>query len=203
ASYTCFTIQRRPAKIQMPNAHQSETLMYPDAGMLEGGKMRTVLRRPSPAVGRRSSRDTLLVALAVVTVVAVIASGAADAFLHGGDQATAARAAASTGAPAAAEAAGGAPVAESGILPAPSPATAVAPAGVQTVGARPHAAARPAAAMPMAMPPAPAAEPAMPTPNVTTVKDGPLPVLPSLLGQPFDLVGGVPLVAGLPVLTSP
>ena len=55
----------------------------------------------------------------------------------------------------------------------------------------------------MAMPQAPASEPAMPTPNVTTVKDGPLPVLPSLLGQPFDLVGGVPLVAGLPVLTSP
>ena len=57
--------------------------------------------------------------------------------------------------------------------------------------------------MPMAMPQAPAAEPPMSTPNVTTVKDGPLPVLPSLLGQPFDLVGGVPLVAGLPVLTSP
>ena len=57
--------------------------------------------------------------------------------------------------------------------------------------------------MPMAMPQAPAAEPPMSTPNVTTVKDGPLPVLPSLLGQPFDLVAGVPLVAGLPVLTSP
>jgi hypothetical protein len=58
--------------------------------------------------------------------------------------------------------------------------------------------------MPMTMPQAPAAEPVeMPTPNVTTVKDGPLPVLPALLGQPFDLVGGVPLVAGLPVLTAP
>src|SRR5437667_11806915 len=127
ASYTCFTIQRRSAKIQMPNAHQSETLMYRDAGMLEGGKMRTVVRRPGPAVGRRSPRDILLVALAVVTVVAVIASGATDAFLHRGDQATAARAvAAGTGAPAVAEAAGGAPVADSGILAAPSPAGAVA-----------------------------------------------------------------------------
>jgi hypothetical protein len=57
--------------------------------------------------------------------------------------------------------------------------------------------------MSMGFPQAPAPEPAMLTPNVTTVKDGPLPVLPSLLGQPFDLVGGVPLVAGLPVLTSP
>lgn len=142
-------------------------------------------------------------ALAVVTVVAVVASGAADAFLQRGDQATAARVVAGTGAPTVAEAGGPAPVADSGIVTLHSPAAAVAPAGVQTVRPRPQAAGRAAGAMPMPMPQAPGAGPAMPTPNVTTVKDGPLPVLPSLLGQPFDLAGGVPLVAGLPVLTSP
>ena len=179
--------------------------MYLDAEMLKGGNMRTVLRRTGPEVGR-FPRDILLLGLAVVTVAAVIASGAADAFLHGGDQASASRVgAAGTGAPsAAAETPGGAPVTDSGILPKPSSPPAVAPAGVQTVASRPQAAERRVATMPMTMPHTPAAEPvAMPTPNVTTVKDGPLPVLPSLLGQPFDLAAGVPLVAGLPVLTSP
>src|SRR5437667_6343 len=116
--------------------------------------------------------------------VGALAAGAAPAFLHGGDQATAARVVtgATGGPPAEAEAAGGAPVVDSGIRPAPSPAAAVAAAGLQVVGPRPQAAARPAEAMPMAMPQTPAAEPAMPMPNVTTVRDGPLPGLPSLLG---------------------
>src|SRR5437660_3759908 len=165
--------------------------------------MRTALRSSGPGAGG-SSRDVLVVALAVVAVVAVIAFAAADALLHGGGQATVARVApAGTDVPAVADAPGGAPVGDTRILPASSPAAAVASAGVQTVAPRPRAAARREGAMPMAMPQAPAAEPPMSTPNVTTVKDGPLPVLPSLLGQPFDLVGGVPLVAGLPVLTSP
>src|SRR5437660_976917 len=99
--------------------------MYPDAAMLEGGKMRTVLRRSGPAVGR-SPRGILLVALAVVTVVAVIAAGAADAFFHGGNRATPARAAAAgTGAPAA-EAPAGVPVRDSGIPLTPSSPAAVA-----------------------------------------------------------------------------
>src|SRR5439155_3531687 len=124
--------------------HQSETLMHSDAERLEGGKMRTVLRRPGPEVGG-SLREILPVALAVVTVAAVIASGAVDTFLHGGDRVPTARvAAAGTGAPAVAEAAGGAPVADSGILSALRPAAAVAPAGVHTVGPGPEAAARPA-----------------------------------------------------------
>ena len=49
-----------------------------------------MLRRSRSEVGR-PLQDILLVALAAATVVAVIASGAADAFLHGGSQATAAR----------------------------------------------------------------------------------------------------------------
>ncbi|HEY2668022.1 MAG TPA: hypothetical protein VGK51_14405 [Actinomycetota bacterium] len=170
--------------------------------------MRTVLRHSGPAVGR-GLRDILLVALAVITVVAVIAAGAADAFLHGGhggNRATPAGvAAAGTGAPPpAAEAPEGAVATDSRILPTSGSPGAGAPAGAQTAAGRPHVAARRAATMPMTMPPAPATAPAqMPTPNVATVKDGPLPVLPALLGQPFDLVAGVPLVAGLPVLTSP
>ena len=167
--------------------------------------MRTMLGRAGPEAGW-PARDSLLVALAVVTVVAVIAAGAADAFLHGRNQAPPSGvAAAGTGAPSAAtEAPGGTAVTDSRILPTPSSPAAVAPTGAQTVAARPHAGARPVPTMPMTMPQAPAAKPVeMPTPNVTTVKDGPLPVLPSLLGQPFDLFGGVPLVAGLPVLTSP
>src|SRR5207302_1488044 len=126
--------------------------------MLSGGKVRTVHRRSGPEVGK-SPRDILLTALAVVTVVAVIASGAADAFLHGSNPSPAARVAAggvTGGPPVAAEAAAGTSVTDSGILPARSPAAAVAPGGVQTAEPRRQAVAGPAEAMPMAMPLAPA-----------------------------------------------
>src|SRR5205807_7684231 len=139
---------------------QDETVMYPDTETLEGGNMKTMLGRTGPDAGW-PARDILLVALAVVTVVAVIAAGAADAFLHGDNQATPARvAAAGTGTPPpVAEASGGTPVTDSRILPATSSPAAVAPAGADTVAARPHAGARRLATMPMTMPQVPAAEP--------------------------------------------
>jgi Stress up-regulated Nod 19 len=163
--------------------------------------MKRVLRRTGPRAGR-SPRDVLLVALAVGVAMAVIALSAADAFLHPGSQATAARVTpAGPGVPAEVHAGLGAPAVDTRML-APS-GSAPAPASARLVAPHTKTAARQAEAMPMAMPGGSLPEPAMPTPNVTTVKDGPLPVLPSLLGQPSELAGGVPLVAGLPVLTSP
>jgi hypothetical protein len=43
----------------------------------------------------------------------------------------------------------------------------------------------------------------MPAPNVTTVRYGPIPVLPALLGKPTATIAGAPLVADLPLLPMP
>ena len=43
----------------------------------------------------------------------------------------------------------------------------------------------------------------VPSPNVTTVRYGPIPVLPALLGKPTPTIAGAPLVANLPLLPMP
>jgi hypothetical protein len=45
--------------------------------------------------------------------------------------------------------------------------------------------------------------PATPTPTVTTVRYGPIILLPSLLGIPFRFQGGVPLIGNLPIIPMP
>jgi len=168
--------------------------------------MRTVLERFRPGPGSPPARDILLVALAITTVVSVITAGAAAAFVHGhGPEAAAGGSPTLAAAPAAppdrTALAGGAEVADPPASEAPGPAASVSqarPATSRVPGTKPARAAAAAGTM------APAsADPLMPTPIVTTVKDGPLPVLPAILGQPFDLIGGAPLLAGVPLITSP